>query len=105
MSEVLWLFSLFVGFGRRVNVFESRYVGLCEKLGVRFHWGRCGTLSPACSCFSACMSEVLRLFSLFWEFGRYVNAFESRLLGLCEKLGFDFVWCRCGTFRDFSLHE
>ena len=43
ISEVLRLLSLFMGFDGCANVFESRWLGLCEKLGVRFHWGRCGT--------------------------------------------------------------
>ena len=68
-SENLRLFSLFVRFDRCVNVFESRLVGLCEKFCVRFHCGRCGTLSPICPCSSACMSKILRSFSLFWKFG------------------------------------
>ena len=101
MSEILRLFSLFMGFDWCMNVFESRFLGLCGKVG-------CLVLSSVdvgLFGISACMSEVWRLFSLFWEFSRCVNVFESRLVVLCEKLGARFVEYGCGTFQDFSLHE
>ena len=53
-----------MGFDGCVNLFKSRLLGLCEKLGVGFVGADVGLLRIL-----ACMSEILRLFSLFQKFG------------------------------------